>query len=186
VACRETASKILNEYLASVGGKEQILTLWEEKKAEAAQKKGKKRGRASTGTPQNGANGAKRSRKVGGHPGSETPPASAKQAEFKPPSGNWEDEVVHIDACEGNDQTVVVYLTWKGGQKSQHPLAQVYKRCPQKVMHSFGVCLEIMLTKLPRCLSFTKATCWSPCCNAQNIRADCILGSSRRTMMLKR
>jgi chromobox protein 1 len=134
VACRETASKILNEYLASVGGKDQILSLWEEKKAEAAQKKSKKRGRGSTNTPQNGANGAKRSKKAA----SETPSANAKQAEFKPPTGNWEDEVVHIDACEGNEGTVVVYLTWKGGQKSQHPLAQVYKRCPQKVMHSSG------------------------------------------------
>jgi chromobox protein 1 len=131
LACRETASKILNEYLASVGGKDQILSLWEEKKAEAAQKKGKKRGRANTNTPQNGTNGAKRSKKAASE---DTPPASAKQAEFKPPSGNWEDEVVHIDACEGNEGTVVVYLTWKGGQKSQHPLAQVYKRCPQKVI----------------------------------------------------
>lgn len=38
-----------------------------------------------------------------------------------------------IDACEGNGGAIVVYLTWKGGEKSQHPLHQVYKRCPQKV-----------------------------------------------------
>ncbi len=64
---------------------------------------------------------------------SASPPASASKAEFKPPTGSWEDEVVAIDACEGNEGTVVVYLTWKGGHKTQHPLAQVYKRCPQKV-----------------------------------------------------
>lgn len=78
-------------------------------------------------------NGAKRGRKNGTHPASSTPPASAKSAEFKPPSGNWEEEVVGIDACEGTEGNIVVYLTWKGGEKSQHPLHQVYKRCPQKV-----------------------------------------------------
>jgi len=125
-----TAEKILNEYLASVGGKEQIMFDWEEKKKEARAKKGpKKRGRASTGTTQ--ANGsAKRGRK-GDHPSSATPPASVK--DFKPPSGSWEEEVVGIDACEGTEGSVVVYLTWKNGHKTQHPLPQVYKRCPQKV-----------------------------------------------------
>jgi hypothetical protein len=46
----------LNEYLASVGGKEAILAAWEEKKADAP-KKGKKRARAST-TNENGTNGS--------------------------------------------------------------------------------------------------------------------------------
>ena len=42
----ETAAVILGEYLESVGGKDLILSTWEEKKAEAASgKKGKKRGR---------------------------------------------------------------------------------------------------------------------------------------------
>lgn len=128
--CRETASKILNEYLASVGGKDAIIEAWNEKKAA---KKGKKRARASTGA-ENGTNGSsKRGRKSGTHPASTSPPASAVKAEFKPPTGSWEDAVVAIDACEGNEGAVVVYLTWQGGQKSQHPLPQVYKRCPQKV-----------------------------------------------------
>merc|ERR1711939_543878 len=66
----ETAAVILGEYLESVGGKDLILSTWEEKKAEAASgKKGKKRGRA-------------------------------------------------IDACEGTEGSVVVYLTWKGGHKT--------------------------------------------------------------------
>lgn len=38
-----------------------------------------------------------------------------------------------IDACEGKDGNVLAFLTWKSGAKTQHPLAQVYKRCPQKV-----------------------------------------------------
>ncbi|KAL2069490.1 hypothetical protein VTL71DRAFT_14169 [Oculimacula yallundae] len=128
----ETASGMLNDYLASVGGKELILSAWEEKKAEAAAgKKGKKRGRASTGVE----NGAKRGRKT--HPSSGTPPASSFAADFKPPTGSWEDTVVAIDACEGSEGSVVVYLTWKGGYKTQHPLAQVYKRCPQKMLHFY-------------------------------------------------
>jgi hypothetical protein len=126
-ACRESASEILTQYLERIGGREALLEAWEEKKQAA--RKGKKRARSSTET--NGTSGVKRGRKT--HPASTTPPASAKNAEFKPPSGSWEDEITGIDACEGAEGSVVVYLTWKGGQKSQHPLAQVYKRCPQRV-----------------------------------------------------
>ncbi|KAG4431209.1 hypothetical protein IFR05_013306 [Cadophora sp. M221] len=43
----ETASGILSEYLASVGGKELIMSAWEEKKAEAAP--GKKKAQAASG-----------------------------------------------------------------------------------------------------------------------------------------
>ncbi len=136
---RETASKILSEYLESVGGKESILAAWEEKKAEAGlAKKGKKRSRASTGTQFEASNGSKRGRKNKHHPASATPPSSASH-EFKPPTGSWEDTVVAIDACEGTEGSVIVYLTWRGGHKTQHPLAQVYKRCPQKVSITFDL-----------------------------------------------
>lgn len=126
---RETASKILNEYLAKVGGKKAILAAWQEKKETA--KKGKKRNRAGTGAE--APNGTKRGKK-NGHPKDESPPASVSKAEWKPPTGSWEEAVTGIDACEGNDNNVVVYLTWKGGHKTQHPLSQVYKRCPQKML----------------------------------------------------
>jgi chromobox protein 1 len=132
---RETAPEILADYLAKVGGKDLILGQWREKKAGGG--KGKKRGRASTASAANGTP-AKKGRKNGSHPASSTPPAGAKESDFKPPTGSWEGEVVGIDACEGSAGNVVVYLTWKGGQKTQHPLAQVYKRCPQKVRnHGF-------------------------------------------------
>jgi chromobox protein 1 len=123
----ESASEILNDYLEQIGGRDALMAAWEEKKQAA--KKGKKRGRSSTEA--NGTNGAKRGRKA--HSASGTPPASVKNAEFKPPSGSWEDQVVNIDACEGAEGSVVVYLTWRGGHKTQHPLFQVYKRCPQRV-----------------------------------------------------
>ncbi|KAA8565992.1 hypothetical protein MFRU_022g00370 [Monilinia fructicola] len=131
-----TAQDILNAYLESVGGKERLMDLYNEKKAEAAEaaekKQGKKRGRpsAGAGTPQT--NG-KKSRK-NGHPSSSTPPASLEPYQFKPPSGSWEDDVVTIEAMEGPNAEVIVYLTWKGGYKSQHSLHQVYKRCPQKML----------------------------------------------------
>ena len=138
IHCRETAPKILDEYLAKVGGKDLILAQWAEKKAG----KGKKRGRSSTGNgTTSGANGtvAKKGRKNANHPASATPPAGVREAGFKPPTGSWEEDVVAIDACEGSAGTVVVYLTWKGGQKTQHPLNQVYKRCPQKVMDPVAI-----------------------------------------------
>ena len=124
---RETAPAILEAYLAKVGGKDALIEQWAEKKA---QPKGKKRGRASTGTNETA---PKKGRKNGITTASVTPPAGVKHNEFRPPTGSWEDEVVLIDACEETDGKVVVLLTWKGGEKTQHPLNQVYKRCPQKV-----------------------------------------------------
>ncbi|KAF7854596.1 hypothetical protein EAF04_010405 [Stromatinia cepivora] len=129
----ETAQDILNAYLESVGGKEHLMDQFWEKKAEAAEKKqGKKRGRPSTGAATPQTNG-KKSRK-NGHPSSSTPPASLDSKQFRPPTGSWEDDVVTIEAMEGPNAEVIVYLTWKGGAKSQHPLHQVYKRCPQKML----------------------------------------------------
>ncbi|KHJ31449.1 putative heterochromatin protein one protein [Erysiphe necator] len=131
----ESASKILNEYLASVGGKDLILADWAEKKALAqSSKKGKKRGRASGGKT---SNGQKRRKTSDSHPASTTPPVSAKSARFKPPTGSWEEDVTAIDACEGTQGNILVFLTWKGGHKSQHPLHQVYKRCPQKMLQFY-------------------------------------------------
>ncbi|PQE25422.1 chromo domain-containing protein [Rutstroemia sp. NJR-2017a BBW] len=108
------------------------------KRDEIAEKKqGKKRGRRSTGasTPQNS---GKKSRRNGTHPASQTPPLAAKEAQFAPPSGSWEDKVVDIEAMAGTDNEVIVYLTWEGGHKSQHPLHQVYKRCPQRGLQEAG------------------------------------------------
>jgi chromobox protein 1 len=129
---RESVPEIVAEYLAKFGGKEVLRKSWEEKKAQVLETKGKKRGRPSAPTE---VKTAKR-RKNGSLAASFTP-ASAKAAEFEPPSGNWEEEVVEIDACKDSKGNIVVYLTWKGGEKSQHPLDQVYKRCPQKVCISY-------------------------------------------------
>lgn len=145
--CRETAPQILNDYLASLGGKEAIMEAHEEK-LEAA-KKGKKRARSSTGvdTP---SNGTKRGRKgKNDHPLDTTPPASASR-EFAPPTGNWEEEVRDIDACEGKDGKPIVFVTWKNGNKSQHPLAQIYKRCPQKMLQFYERHLWVQISPYPQ------------------------------------
>lgn len=118
---------------------------YNEKKAENSSVKGQKRGRASDAEPNGLAPKRGRRRRNGVHPGSSTPPASG--GEFKPPTGNWEEQIVAIDACEGGEGAVVVYLTWKGGHKTQHPLSQVYKRCPQRVRKTFLI-LGTMLTTL--------------------------------------
>jgi chromobox protein 1 len=125
-----SAKEILNKYLKSVGGREAILG----EDAQKKEPKTKKRGRAATvtSTPDSKPNG-KKPRKNAPHPASTTPPASLEKAAFKPPTGSWEDEVQGIDACEGTDGNVMVFLQWASGHKTQHPLEQVYKRCPQKV-----------------------------------------------------
>lgn len=122
------ASEILKEYYERVGGKEKIL---EESKSAL---KTKKRGRPATDrTP---SSTSKKSRKNGDHPSNTSPPATAKRAEWKPPAGSWEDDVAELDACEDEDTgKLMVYLTWKNGQKTQHETSVIYKRCPQKVCY---------------------------------------------------
>lgn len=128
----ESAREILTSYLEKLGGKDQLLAEYNAKKEEAQNKK--KRGRQSNGTT---GNGAKKAKKNGSQPTSASSRDTTELAQFKPPSGNWEDEVVGIDACEGGEGKVVVYLTWKNGAKSQHPLHQIYKRCPQKMLEFY-------------------------------------------------
>jgi chromobox protein 1 len=90
----------------------------------------KKRGRAPAVKSEPSANGK---RQKSSHPKDTSPPASTDASWSGPPSGSWEDHVQGIDACEGADGNIMVFLSWKGGKKSQHSLSQVYKKCPQKV-----------------------------------------------------
>ncbi|KAI0426253.1 heterochromatin protein one [Xylaria sp. FL1042] len=132
---RENAAGVLDEYLESVGGREKIMD-----EAQTALKT-KKRGRPSTGTP---VNGAKRRRNES-HPASETPPASARA--WKPPQGSWEDAVESIDAChDENTGKLIVYLTWKTGQKTQHDTKVIYSRCPQKMLQFYERHVKIVAT----------------------------------------
>ena len=130
--CRENASAILDAYLDSVGGRDAIFA--ETAKVENT----KKRGRKSVG--ESTASKKARKEKDKDHPATLSPPASAKAAKWKPPPGNWDDQIREVDAAQ--DETtgkLVVYLTWDNGQKTKHPTETVYKRCPQKVWHSMAL-----------------------------------------------
>ncbi len=125
----ENASEVLNEYLETIGGRAKLF----EDSAKAL--KTKKRSRASSSTPQAASSGSgKRSRKNNGYQDDSEPPLSAKAVTWKPPPGSWEEHVAHLDACEDEESgSLVVYLTWKNGKKTQHSTQVVYQRCPQKV-----------------------------------------------------
>ncbi|KAJ4420648.1 hypothetical protein N0V82_004213 [Gnomoniopsis sp. IMI 355080] len=119
-----------DEYYESIGGKEKIFE--QTKKA----LNGRKRQRQSkSATPVETTKAAKKQKS---HPLDSTPPASAKAAEWKPPSGSWEDHVETVDMCQDeNDGTFIVYLTWKNGKKTQHPKEVIYRRCPQKMLRFY-------------------------------------------------
>ncbi|KJZ78453.1 hypothetical protein HIM_01844 [Hirsutella minnesotensis 3608] len=125
----ESASEVLQEYYVRIGGRDKIF----EESEKAA--RGKKRGRASSGTPVTTA-ATKRSRKNGVHPADTSPPATAKK--WSPPAGSWEDEIESIDACEDEGSgKLVVYLIWKNGRKTKHDTTVIYKKCPQKMLQFY-------------------------------------------------
>jgi chromobox protein 1 len=58
---------------------------------------------------------------------------------WSPPLGSWEDEIEKIVGCEEDDNgKLIVYLIWKNGQKTNHETQIIYKKCLQKVVHSFA------------------------------------------------
>lgn len=129
----ENATEILSEYHRSIGGREQLF------QDSAKALKGKKRGRPSSAvsTPQP-SNNNKRSKRNGSHAGDSEPPASVTTARWKPPAGSWEDHIAQLDACEDEESgKLMVYLTWKNGQKTQHETSVIYARCPQKMLQFY-------------------------------------------------
>jgi len=112
----------LEEYWNIIGGRDKLY----EDTAKAVRTK--KRGR-----PGGGSGGASKRRKNGEHPSEGDVPASLKAKVFKPPSGSWEDAVDLVDMYRDENGALMVYLTWKSGDKTQHAARQAYLRCPQKV-----------------------------------------------------
>lgn len=140
-----SADEILQAYYDKHGGREAIL----QQSAEASSKK--KRGRQAAAPAAN-----KRAKK-NGHPDSGTPPVSAKK--WSPPSGSWEDEIELIEACEQDDNgRLLVYLSWKNGQKTKHDTDVIYKKCPQKVSDARHARASTSLTESRRCCVSTSAT----------------------------
>ena len=125
-----TAAELVEDYYNRIGGRD--LVHGEAAKELEKLKAGppRKRGRASTGTAASAPKGKKG--KTEKHPASSTPPAAINA--FKPPTGSWEDEIKLIDGVEETeDGTIMVYLTWRNGCKTEHPVDRAYKRCPQRV-----------------------------------------------------
>ncbi|KAL2203341.1 hypothetical protein CC79DRAFT_1337970 [Sarocladium strictum] len=124
---REDAEEVLEAYLKSIGGRDAIFD-----QSEKAIK-GKKRGRQ----PNSGSAAApKRSRKNGVHPADSPAPATSKK--WAPPAGSWEDLIESIEASKDEDSgKLLVYLTWKNGQKTRHETHVVNKKLPQKMLQYY-------------------------------------------------
>jgi len=128
---RENAGSVLDTYLESVGGRGKLFE-------ETSRGMKRKRGKPAASTN-------KRVRRNGGHPQDSTPPASTEESQFRPPAGSWEDHVQTIDACEDESSgKIIVYLSWKSGDKSRHDTATVYKRCPQKMLRYYEEHIRIV------------------------------------------
>ncbi|CAI6331991.1 unnamed protein product [Periconia digitata] len=62
---------------------------------------------------------------------------------WEPPKGSWETEVDYVETVEElADPTTgkyqrFAYLRWSNRKKTQHPLAHVYQKCPQKMLHYY-------------------------------------------------
>lgn len=66
-----------------------------------------------------------------------------KEKEWSPPPGSWEHDVNYVDTVEEQrDPTTgkkarYAYLVWVNHKKTQHPLAHVYQKCPQKMLEYY-------------------------------------------------
>lgn len=118
----EGAGEVLQEYWDSIGGRPEV-----------GGKGGKKRGRKSTVSNLDSA--------------ASTPVSTTKRAkkevEWSPPAGSWETEVAYVETVtetpdhKTGEHQRFAYLVWYNQKKSQHPLRQVYQKCPQKMLEYY-------------------------------------------------
>ena len=121
------AQEVLQEYYEKVGGREALFNKPKNKK--------RKRGRRSTNSVLGGRKERVPKKSRHSHPADSTPPRDEYSGlgKFQPPSGSWEDHIENIDAIQGDDGKLWIYLTWKTGEKTRHDTKTIYKRCPQQV-----------------------------------------------------
>ena len=118
-----TAIDVLNEYFEEIGGR-----------PEPVQKGKKRKGRKSIANSEAASTPASTTKRV----------KKDKEQEWSPPPGSWENDVNYVDTVEESldpktgNLTRYAYLVWTNGKKTQHPLAHVYHKCPQKVCLDFG------------------------------------------------
>lgn len=69
-----------------------------------------------------------------------------------PNTKSWEDDVVAIDTIEKNtDGQLVCFVQWKDGKKSQHPIQDIYKKCPQRVCYPATHNMDMAADHWTRC-----------------------------------
>ena len=121
------AQEVLQEYYDKVGGREALFDKPNDKK--------RKRARHSTNSVLRSGTEMLPKKPRHNHPADSTPPKDeySEPRRFQPPSGSWEDHIENIDAIQGDDGKLWIYLTWKTGDKTRHDTKTIYKRCPQQV-----------------------------------------------------
>ncbi|KAJ0132841.1 hypothetical protein HZ326_24095 [Fusarium oxysporum f. sp. albedinis] len=112
---RISGDQILDEYYATIGGEDQIF---------------KRLGRI----PKTKRTGRSTRRRI----------SSISGEQWTPPPGSWE-EYIEIDDCQGdNDGNLIVYLTWKNGQRTKHGTQVIYEKCPQKMLRYYENHIKII------------------------------------------
>ncbi|KAI9793300.1 MAG: hypothetical protein M1833_000799 [Piccolia ochrophora] len=113
------AEGALKDYYNGIGGKP--------KKPAAVKRK-----RKSLGTPQATTN-RRKSQKVEAR---DTPPED-ENSRWKPPAGSWEEDIQAVDTIERDGDVLWVYLFWRKGKRTRHPLQKCYVKCPQTMLRFY-------------------------------------------------
>lgn len=135
----ESAPDILKAYFKKIGGREKAFE--EIPKANSNKKKRNRLSVNNAGSDTGSQSSVKRTRTS--HPGDSTPPKQNK-GKFVPPSGSWEDHIAEIDAIQGDDGQLWIYLKWKSGDKTRHDTKTIYKRCPQQMLRFYERHIKIV------------------------------------------
>lgn len=130
----ENAQKALDEYHRKIGGVPEP----------PAKEKGKRSASAAVDSPAVEASGKKRRRKaeVDGAP-----------SEVDLPLGSWEAHIQKVmaiiekDEVEGKGgQILVAVVEWRSGRKTEHRMAVLRRKCPQKLLDYYEQHLSVYAT----------------------------------------
>lgn len=120
------AQEAIDEYFNDIGGRPEYNSTAP-----------RKRGRQSLGTPASKATPKRARTTVSKKNGAAE---SEEDSKWTPPAGkSWEEEVTIIDTIERDPEgELVCYVQWRDGNKSQHPIKDIYRKCPQRVYSLLG------------------------------------------------
>nr|POE49056.1 chromo domain-containing protein 2 [Quercus suber] len=135
------APELLDEYHEKIGG----VPVYEPKGSVAARNgKGRKRGAVDAFETLTAPDGDKKQKKVGRKSNGV---AAEDEGEAKKvlPSGQWETDITRISSvleeekqAQGGkgkiEKQLTVFVQWNTGQKTQHPMAMIRRKCPQRLL----------------------------------------------------